>query len=100
MRHRNFKSGIYLSAFLGIVSESPASSWTCQYTDLTRHVTIFYPDAPARLPCKVYYSKTMENAMPRVLWKAENQENYCERKAEEFVEKLRSLGWQYSSDAP
>lgn len=99
MRHRDFSAWMCLLAFLGMVSESTASSWTCQNAKLTRHVTVFYPDAPAPLPCKVYYSKVSENALPRVLWRAENNEDFCERKAEEFVEKLRSLGWQCSSDS-
>jgi hypothetical protein len=99
MSNRNITSWMCLMGFLGIVSDSPASSWTCQYSDLTRQVTAFYPDAPARLPCKVYYSKPDENALPRALWKAENQEGFCARKAEAFVDKLRSLGWQCSRDA-
>ena len=99
MWHRNFRSLLFLMAFLGIVAESAASSWTCRNADLIRQVTVFYPNAPDQLPCKVYYSKTTENAMPRVLWKAENQVNYCEQKAEELVEKLRALGWQCASDA-
>jgi len=99
MRHRNLQPWMCLILLFGIVSESPASSWTCQKTDLTRQVTIFYPNAPDRLPCEVYYSKPDENALPRALWQAENQEGYCGPKAVEFVDKLRSLGWQCSSDA-
>ena len=99
MWHRNVKSLLFLMALLGLVAQSTASSWTCRNADLIREVTVFYPNAPAQLPCKVYYSKKTENAMPRVLWKAENDVNYCERKAEELVEKLRALGWQCASDA-
>jgi hypothetical protein len=98
MWYRNFKSLLFLLAFLGFVAESTASSWTCRNADLVRHVTVFYPNAPARLPCKVYYSKTTENALPRVLWRAEHDVNYCEQKAEELVEKLTTLGWQCASD--
>jgi len=90
---------ICLAASLGIGSSSWAGSWTCQHTGLTRQVTVFYPEAPAPLPCKVYYSKPDENVLPRVLWKAGNQQGYCERKAEQLAEKLRSLGWQCSNDA-
>ena len=99
MRHRDLNVWIGMLAFIGITSESIASSWTCHNAKLTRHVTVFYPETPAPLPCKVYYTKTTENLLPRVLWKAENNEGYCEHKAEEFVERLRSLGWQCSSDS-
>jgi len=85
-------------AFLGFVAESTASAWTCRHGDLIRQVTVFYPNAPAQLPCRVYYSKTTENVMPRVLWRAENEVNYCEQKAEELVGKLSALGWQCASD--
>ena len=36
--------------------------------------------------------------MPRALWEAKNTQNYCERKAAEFIEKLSSLGWRCFSD--
>jgi hypothetical protein len=61
-------------------------------------VVVFYPGAPARLPCKVFYSKPDENVVPHVLWEASNTQNYCERKAAEFVEKLSSSGWRCLSD--
>lgn len=89
-----------LSVLVMLASNSPAWSndWTCRHGKLVRQVTIFYPQAPATLPCRVYYSKPTEGAMPRVLWNATNLENYCERKAEVFVAKLRSFGWQCTRD--
>jgi hypothetical protein len=79
-------------------SDSFANSWTCHYAELTRNVVIFYPNEPNRLPCKVYYTKPDENLMPRVLWKAENENNYCDRKAVQFIKRLESWGWQCSID--
>lgn len=99
MKHMNAKSLLYLLIFFGLASESLANSWTCRNAELTRNLLIFYPDAPARLPCKVYYTKPMENIMPRALWKAENEENYCHRKAKEFIGKLKSWGWRCSRDS-
>lgn len=63
-----------------------------------RQVVVFYPEAPARLPCKVFYAKPKENVLPRTLWKATNAENYCEHKAAEFVEQLGSWGWRCFRD--
>ena len=82
-----------LPAFSGLASEVSASSWTCQQAGLTRQVVIYYPEAPARLPCQVFYAKPTENTLPRALWEAENEPDYCEQKAAEFIEKLRSWGW-------
>jgi hypothetical protein len=61
-------------------------------------VTVFYPEAPARLPCRVFYSKPTEDTMPRPLWTSLNEEGYCERKAAEFVEQLRAWGWACAMD--
>ncbi|MCU7805834.1 MAG: hypothetical protein KZQ96_21850 [Candidatus Thiodiazotropha sp. (ex Lucinoma borealis)] len=98
MKHLICKSWVLLPTILMMPSESFANSWTCHYADLTRNVVIFYPNEPARLPCKVYYTKPKENVMPRTLWKAENEDNYCARKAVEFINALESWGWQCSSD--
>jgi len=87
-----------LLVFLGLASEVSASSWTCQKAELTRQVVVFYPEAPARSPCKVFYTKPKENVLPRALWEAKNTQNYCEHKAAEFIEKLSLLGWRCFND--
>ena len=94
MKYLNIGSPVFLLVFLGVASEVSASSWTCQKAEFTREVVVFYPEAPARLPCKVFYAKPNEDVLPRALWEAENTQNYCEHKAEEFIEKLSSLGWR------
>jgi hypothetical protein len=98
MKNLIFKTGMLLLIILMMPSESFSNSWTCHHEKLTRNVVIFYPNAPARLPCKVYYTKPNENLMPRTLWKAEYDDNFCERKAVEFINKLESWKWQCSSD--
>ncbi len=98
MKYMNFGPPVCLLVFLGLASEVSASSWTCQNAELTRQVVVFYPEAPARLPCKVFYSKPKENVLPRALWEAKNTQNYCERKAAEFIEKLSSSGWRCFRD--
>jgi len=94
MKYVNFRSPVCLLVFLGLASQVSASSWTCHKAELTREVVIFYPQAPARLPCKVFYAKPKENVLPRALWESNNTQNYCEQKAAEFIEKLTSLGWR------
>jgi len=96
MKSLDFKSLFLLLVFLGLVSEVSASTWTCQKDELIREVIVFYPEAPARLPCKVFYSKPNENVLPRALWEAKNTQSFCERRAAEFIEKLSSSGWQCS----
>ena len=98
MKYLNIGSHVYLLVLLGLASEVSASSWTCQQAGLTRQVGGFYPEAPARLPCKVFYSKPKENVLPRVLWEANHTHDFCERMAAEFIEKLGSSGWHCSID--
>jgi len=98
MKYLNSGSLLCLLVFSWLAADVSASSWTCRKTGLTRQVVVFYPDAPVRLPCKVFLAKPEENVLPRVLWEAENTQNYCEHKAAEFVEKLGSLGWRCFSD--
>jgi hypothetical protein len=94
MKYLKIGSPVCLLVFLGVASEVSASSWTCQKAEFTREVVVFYPEAPARLPCKVFYAKPNEDVLPRALWEAKNTQNYCEHKAEEFIGKLSSLGWR------
>jgi hypothetical protein len=100
MNSRSIGSLVYVLVLLGLAAEVSASSWTCRNADLVRHVVVFYPEAPARIPCKVFYTKPNENVLPRALWHAENKENYCEQKAAEFIERLGSMGWRCVSDGP
>ena len=100
MKYQYFLIPVCLLVLPGLASEVTAGSWTCQKDELTRQVVVFYPQAPARLPCKVFYSKPKENVLPRVLWQAKNTQNYCERKAAAFIEKLSSSGWRCFSDNP
>ena len=68
-------------------------AWTCTNGKLERSVTLYYPQAPASVPCRVYYGKRNENVIPRVIWSAEHDAGYCEVKAAAFVARLQSLGW-------
>jgi hypothetical protein len=85
---------LFLLIALAQPTGASASSWTCQQAEISRQVVISYPEAPVRLPCKVFYAKPDENVMPRVLWEAKNTQDYCELKAVKFIEKLVSMGWQ------
>ncbi|MCB1801072.1 MAG: hypothetical protein KDI82_05240 [Gammaproteobacteria bacterium] len=71
-----------------------ADSWTCTQGSLTRNVDVFYADNASRLPCRVYYSKPGESVMPRLLWNASSQLDYCRSKADAFVTRLESWGWR------
>lgn len=69
-----------------------ANPWSCTHNNLLRTVSIEYADSGA-LPCYVNYTKETEGVETQSLWSAESQEGYCEEKAEGFVAKLTSWGW-------
>ena len=69
-----------------------ANTWSCTHNNLVRTVSIEYADSGG-LPCFVNYTKETEGEETRSLWSADNLEGYCEDKAEEFVAKLTSWGW-------
>lgn len=68
-------------------------NYRCTQGDLVRRVEIFY-ETGVRVPCEVHYYKDTEAPGERqVLWRALNQEGYCEEKTEEFITKLSGWGW-------
>ena len=68
-------------------------SYQCSYGDLQRRVEIFY-ETGVTVPCEVHYFKDTEApGESQVLWRALNEAGYCERMAEDFIGKLRDLGW-------
>lgn len=94
MKKTIIAASLFLSAWSGASAYASNESWACKQGDLTREVLVIYPEAPALLPCRVFYSKPDENVVPRVIWEARNTEGYCKEKATDFVGTLESMGWQ------
>lgn len=70
-----------------------ANNYQCSLDELTRRVEIFY-ETGVTVPCEVHYYKDTEMPGERqVLWRAANEEGYCEARAAEFVAKLEGMGW-------
>lgn len=68
-------------------------NFLCTYGDLQRRVEILY-ETGMTLPCEVHYYKDTEApGEKQVLWRAMNEANYCETKAQAFIAKLEDLGW-------
>lgn len=74
-------------------------NYRCTQGDLVRRVEIFY-ETGVKVPCEVHYYKDTEAPGERqVLWRALNQEGYCEQKTEEFVTRLGGWGWECTRTA-
>ena len=84
---------ISLSLIPATVFAQGQTSYQCTMGELTRRVEIMH-ETGVTVPCEVHYYKDMEAAGERqVLWRAMNEEGYCEAKTTEFVAKLSGMGW-------
>jgi len=93
---------VLLAAMLPSLSFAQGSpNYLCTHGDLQRRVEILY-ETGMTLPCEVHYYKDTEApGEPQVLWRAMQQAGYCEQKTEEFISKLKGLGWSCGlNDAP
>lgn len=74
------------------------TSYVCKIGDLTRRVEIVY-ETGVTVPCEVQYFKDSESpGQMQVLWRALNEEGYCEARTREFVTKLKGMGWDCGAD--
>lgn len=69
-----------------------AESWSCRHDNNVREIHIERAGS-APVPCSVVYKKLTEGVEDQVLWTAENEADFCDRKAREFVARQESWGW-------
>ncbi len=69
-----------------------ADSWSCSRDNDVREVHIELT-TPSPVPCHVVYKKQTEGVEDEVLWSANNDDNYCDEKAQGLIAKLESFGW-------
>ncbi len=67
----------------------------CKNGEIERRVEVVSTSSEKSVPCEVKYFKEGDDS-GKVLWSAQNEADYCKKKAKEFTEKLVSLGWQCS----
>ena len=92
-----------LSLLAAGVAAGPASSeeYHCRRDDLVRRIEVQFANDADRLPCQVvYWSDMARPDEKRVPWRAENQIEFCTRKAREMAERLRGSGWTCDIESP
>lgn len=76
-------------------SAADLHSFACVRDDLVRLVYLEYDGTIGEAPCSVIYEKQPpETSAREILWQAENSTIYCELRARELVEMLRSWNWK------
>lgn len=64
--------------------------YRCSLEDSQRLIQIIYLVPDQEVPCEVHYHKDGEQEL---LWRADNQGGFCERKAENFAEQHQEWGF-------
>ncbi len=90
-----YRTAIALFSVLLSSSVFADDVYVCQHADSQRIISVVYTEEGSTVPCEVTYEKATGS---QVLWSAQGEEGYCEAKAEAFVEKQRSWGWDCRSD--
>jgi hypothetical protein len=68
---------------------------------VVRRIEVQYADDADRLPCQVVYWRDTERPGDRQIpWNAQNQVEFCIRKAREMAERLQSTGWTCDRESP
>ncbi len=91
----------FLSAALlpGLSLAQEGNNYQCSHGDLQRRVEIVY-ETGVTVPCEVHYYKDTEAPGERqVLWRALQQEGYCEAQTQQFITQLASWGWDCAQSA-
>ncbi len=86
------KFTILIMALPAIPFTASAESWSCRHGNDVREIHITH-ETSAPVPCSVVYKKLTEGVEDQVLWSASSDVNYCEEKANAFVEKQIGWGW-------
>ncbi len=81
------------TALPGLAAAQDADKYQCSQAGLERRVEIYH-EPGVDVPCEVHYYKDTEMPGERqVLWSAQSESGYCERKTSEFIAKLEGWGW-------
>ena len=91
------------SVTAAVIMAASASSeeYHCRRDDVVRRIEVQYADDADRLPCQVVYWRDTERPGDKQIpWNAQNQTEFCTRKAREMAEGLQSTGWTCERAAP
>jgi hypothetical protein len=81
----------------------PANSegYHCRRNDMVRRIEVQFADDADRLPCQVVYWRDTERPSGKQIpWNANNQTEFCTKKAREMAERLQSSGWTCDLESP
>ena len=83
---------IFTALLFALPLSANADSWSCSRDNDVREIHIEL-STTSPVPCHVVYKKQTEGVEDQVLWSANNDDNFCDQKAQGLVAKLESFGW-------
>lgn len=86
---------LVLAAALTFVSQISFAS-VCKHGNAVRKVEVVYEVADKKTPCSVKYTK--EDGTDKTLFSAKAEEGYCEKKSTEFMDKMKTMGWECAAN--
>ncbi|HEY7884707.1 MAG TPA: hypothetical protein VIC08_07120 [Cellvibrionaceae bacterium] len=88
-------SRIIISVIVGLLPAAAFASgnyhYSCKLQDEVRLIEVVYLLPEQTVPCEVRYQKNQEE--PEVLWRANNQEGFCEIEAQKLKRNQESWGF-------
>lgn len=89
----------FLGSALVVVTLTSVSAFgtVCKMGKQERKVEVVTTDAAKKVPCEVKYTR---DGQEKTIYNAQNDAAFCDKKAEEFVAKLTSQGFQCEGAAP
>lgn len=76
---------------LGAAAAEEGPRFLCKSGDSERVIEVVYTNPDQSLPCEVRYHK---DGTEETLWRAQNEEGFCEQQAQEFAADQQQWGWE------
>lgn len=75
--------------------DANVSDFACLQGGMVRAIRVEYSGSVGEPPCSVVYEKSApEQPSTEILWRTQHEKGFCEARARELVEKLRSSNWK------
>ena len=84
-------ASVLLLTALSAAAVEEASRFVCTSGDSERVIEVVYNNPDQSLPCEVRYHK---DGAEETLWRAQNEEGFCEQQAQEFAADQQQWGWE------
>ncbi len=94
---QHIKTLISMLISIPTISFAASPGYLCHHGDQSREILVEYDVPGQRVPCGVLYRKATGE---QELWRANDEEGYCEARAREFASKQEAWGWQCSELNP